>query len=452
MMRTIFLCTAMLYRFFGVCYMDIANYYVYLETCQDRFCYAVRGINISYNTNSQAVSLLCATPTPLDEEETLPRAIAKGATTYEDVKQLMNVDFSVVQPCNDTNPLLLEDDRGGSHAVAISVFYQDFGPDGPQNGFTRGNMFIHGVIINFQSNGSVSILTPVWANHPERTNLTFNETSSHCSVYEDADKRACVCKENNAREYCLHLDYKQFDPSRTDKNSSTNKIEYHYYHIYGRLTVNNLHYYYYFEMYTDKLFQYYMYVQRYSASTLREAGGNQSISLCMSYNGTALEVEYNWQRNMCKIVTIKNANQNFTLFAKFHDAEWHSLLWFDYLRWTKSYIPGYCSYDEQILDDVVHPFAICMRRNVTEKFYKNNTQGGLTSTTLRITTDYSESSDSVNEESLSTVPSTLIPTLLDQDCIKEDLSRIAGMRSTEDEMTSVMSLDSSHKEKETHLT
>ncbi|KAI1703362.1 hypothetical protein Ddc_16575 [Ditylenchus destructor] len=116
----------------------------------------------------------------------------------------------------------------------------------------------------------------------------------------------------------------------------------------------------------------------------------------------------------------KKKQSNFTAFAKFHDNKWHSLLWFDYLRWSKSYIPGNCSYEEQILDGIVHPFAICMRRNVTEKFYKNIIQGDQTSSTLKITTDYGEYS-------------SLAPLLLDQDDTEEGLLRIAEMRNITDE-------------------
>ncbi|KAI1692229.1 hypothetical protein Ddc_23733 [Ditylenchus destructor] len=127
------------------------------------------------------------------------------------------------------------------------------------------------------------------------------------------------------------------------------------------------------------------------------------------------------QYHTSMLLTIK-IHSNFTVFAKFHDNEWHSLMWFDYQKWSKSYIPGNCSYEEQVLDGVVHPFAICMRRNVTEKFYKNITQGDQTSSTLRITTDYAETSESV------------APILLDQEDIEEGISRIAQMSNITEEM------------------
>ncbi|KAI1702329.1 hypothetical protein DdX_15511 [Ditylenchus destructor] len=179
-----------------------------------------------------------------------------------------------------------------------------------------------------------------------------------------------------------------------------------------------------------------MYVQRYSASAVREAGGNESVSLCMSYNGSEAEVEDNWKRLICYGHSINipiTAHSNFTVFAKFHDGEWHSLLWFDYLKWSKSYIPGNCSYEEQVLDGIVHPFAICMRRNVTEKFYKNITQVDETSSTLRITecNDYAETSESIKETSQSINPSSVTPTLLDQD--DTGFSRMDEVRNVEDE-------------------
>ncbi|KAI1697768.1 hypothetical protein DdX_18283 [Ditylenchus destructor] len=390
-----------------------------MEACQDRFCYAIREINVSYNTENQAVSLLCTTPMPLDEEETLPRAIAKGSNIYEiDIQYYANIlAYTADQPCNDTTPLLFELISGESHMFQVSILYQDF-----PGGHLTGEVALRSIAMNIHPNNSITVATMSSDTFGqldiEKEDQMLNETSLECSVYEDDYKRACFCKGNHARDYCLQHAPKMLDPSGKG---------YKYYHIYGKLTLDNLVYYYYFELNG-------ICVQRNSASALREAGGNESMSLCMSYNGTAAEAEYNSEK-LCRdtyTMILKEKQSNFTVFAKFHDDEWHSLMWFDYLRWSKSYDPGNCSYEEQVLDGVVHPFAICMRRNVTEKFYKNVTQVDQTSSTFRITTDYTETGDSVNEESQSTVPSTLIPTLLDQDGIK-DLSRIAEVRSIEDE-------------------
>ncbi|KAI1694443.1 MeTHuselah like protein [Ditylenchus destructor] len=437
MMRAVFLCTATLYTFFGVCYMDIATYYIYLESCEDEFCYAVRGINISYNTENQDVSLLCTIPKPLDEEETLPRAIARAATTYiPDERDKLGL--TPLQPCNDTNPLLLKHIQGDSHDIAVAVFYQDFGPHGPENECKHGDIFLHSVIIDFQPNGSVYIMTTIndfGVAIREKTNLTFNETSSHCSVFEDANKRACICKENHARKFCL---------DRLRQNLDTSGKSSEYYHIYGMRNINYMRYYYYFKIHRDRLVVG-LYVQRYSASVLREAGGNESMSLCISYNGSASGAQYNWKRYIClsNNILVSKEQSNFTVFAKFHDNEWHSLMWFDYLRWSKSYDPGNCSYEEQILDGVVHPFAICMRRNVTEKFYKNVTQVDQTSSTLRITAEYNTSVQKTTQSTASPTTKTVMEpsSLLDQDDIEESLLRIAEMRNISGEIvTDVLSI------------
>ncbi|KAI1696566.1 hypothetical protein DdX_18985 [Ditylenchus destructor] len=78
-----------------------------------------------------------------------------------------------------------------------------------------------------------------------------------------------------------------------------------------------------------------------------------------------------------------------------------------------------------------------MRRNITEKYYKNITQGGQTSSTLRITTDRSEP---VTETSPSTITSIFAPIILDQHDIEEGLSQIADIRNiTEEMMNNVLS-------------
>ncbi|KAI1697767.1 MeTHuselah like protein [Ditylenchus destructor] len=428
-MCAIFLRIAILYAFCGVCCMEIATYYVYLEGCQDRFCYAVREMNVTYNTETQNVTLLCTTPMPLDEEETLPRALVKAANFYESVPTVFV--YSDYQPCNDTTPLLLEFISGQSHVISVEIAYYDF--QNKQLNVDTGyysyiqEIGLNPILLNFQPNGSVTVMKPMYSKAPEKTNLTFNETSYQCSIYEDVDKRACFCKENQARLYCLRQEYHKLDPSR--KGSE-------YYHIYGRLIMDQMHYNYYFEV--TSVYPFNMYVQRYSASVLLESGGEESMELCVSNNGSAAEAEYNWHRYcLGRYMEVRKVQSNFTVFAKFHDDNWHSLMWFDYLRWSKSYDPGNCSYEEQVLDGVVHPFAICMRRNVTEKFYKNITQVDQTSSTLRITTDYAETSESINGQS--TIQSSFA--LLDQDDIEEDLSRIAEMRNISGEIvTDVLSI------------
>ncbi|KAI1713777.1 hypothetical protein Ddc_11668 [Ditylenchus destructor] len=94
-----------------------------MEACFDRFCYAVKGITVSYNVESKDISLLCTSALPLDEEETLPKAEVKGSDGWP------------AWPCNDTTALLIEavsstDDQGSSASVSIS--YHDF-PDNPQS-------------------------------------------------------------------------------------------------------------------------------------------------------------------------------------------------------------------------------------------------------------------------------------------------------------------------------
>ncbi|KAI1703365.1 hypothetical protein Ddc_16578 [Ditylenchus destructor] len=397
-----------------------------MEACQDRFCYAVRGINVSYNTENQDVSLLCATPMPLDEEETLPRAEDRGATVYESGSNAFV--YTTYQLCNDTAPLLLKYISGESHVVSVSIVYYDF----PGSYFLGKGHPVNNLLINFQPNGSVNVITPMFGKAPIKTNLTFNETSSQCSIYEDAETRACFCKENNAKEYCSRQNYSKLDPLR--KGSE-------YYHIYGKLlAMDNLYYYYYFEI-IHLTYPLNLHIQRNSASALLETGGNESMSLCVSYNGSVAEAKYNSiQYCLGVFITVLSTKQNFTVFAKFHDGKWHSLLWFDYLRWSKSYIPGNCSYEEQILDGIVHPFAICMRRNVTEKFYKNITQIDQISSTLSITRDYSNpvTKSSKSKASLTTKKVMEPSTLLDQNDIEESLLQIAEMKNISEEIVTVV--------------
>ncbi|KAI1702328.1 hypothetical protein DdX_15510 [Ditylenchus destructor] len=215
MLRAKYFSIAILFAFSRFCHMNIATYYIYLESCQDRFCYAVRGINISYNTENQDVSLVCAEPVSLDEEETLPRAIVEGATSYVP-DEPQQYGLTPIQLCNDTNPLLLEHVQGDSHDVVVVVFHEDFDLAVLDKDYTNVNivLFPHSVTINFQPNGSVNIIKPMWSKASEKTNLTFNETSSQCSVYEDANKRACICKENHARDHCLDRLRQKLDPSR----------------------------------------------------------------------------------------------------------------------------------------------------------------------------------------------------------------------------------------------
>ncbi|KAI1713115.1 MeTHuselah like protein [Ditylenchus destructor] len=388
MMRNIFVYIIIFCTLSRFCYTTTVTYYVYMEACFDRFCYAIKGINVSYNTESKDISLLCTAALPLDDEETLPKAEAKGSNGWP------------VQPCNDTTALLLKyvTDSQSDSSASVLISYHDF-PDTPQSRgrwkTEPGEMTVANIVINIQRNGSISV---------EDKHLINNEPMWQCNIYEHAYKRACFCKENHARDYCLHRAYQKFDPLRPDKE---------YYHIYGALTTNDLHYYYYFEIHSDKNRD--IYVQLTSASVLRETGGGESISLCVSYNGSASEVErisemecYGTQMDIAK-----EKHSNFTAFGKLEvNDKWQSLMWFDYLTWSKSYIPGNCSFEKQVIDGTMHQFAICMRRNVTEKFYKKITQD--------IQSDSTSMDNGYNETDTSTLSS-----LIDDEDIDEALAQIA---------------------------
>ncbi|KAI1691491.1 hypothetical protein DdX_21850 [Ditylenchus destructor] len=211
MVRAIFF--SILFAFGHVGHTNIVTYYVYMEACQGRFCYAVRGINISYNTENQEVTLLCTAPAPLDEEETLPRAVAKGANAYE-TETPNRLVYAADLPCNDTTPLLLEFISGESHFIAVSVVYHDF-YDKQSSLVVPQETTLNSMLINLQPNGSVTVIT-IMGSSPKKANVTFNETMYQCSVFEDVYKRACFCKDNYAREFCLRHDYRELDPSRTE--------------------------------------------------------------------------------------------------------------------------------------------------------------------------------------------------------------------------------------------
>ncbi|KAI1696567.1 hypothetical protein DdX_18986 [Ditylenchus destructor] len=183
-----------------------------------------------------------ALPAPFDEEETLPRAVAKGANAYE-TETPNRLVYAADLPCNDTTPLLLEFISGESHFIAVSVVYHDF-YDKQSSLVVPQETTLNSMLINLQPNGSVTVIT-IMGSSPKKANVTFNETMYQCSVFEDVYKRHAFVKtimpENSA---CVMIIVSWI---RQERN-------------------------------------------------MNESGGNEPISLCESENGSAAELEYNSER------------------------------------------------------------------------------------------------------------------------------------------------------------
>ncbi|KAI1713099.1 hypothetical protein DdX_09171 [Ditylenchus destructor] len=377
MIYKVTICLLILLTLSTLCLPSKVTYYAYIESCKDRLCYSVNGISITYYYDSKAISLLCATPTPLRAEETLRPADMRAANSKGYNGGF--VEAGGRKFCNNSEPLYFKFLNGfdstyldKSHGVSLFMAYENYDNSGI-------------LYLKFNESGSLRL------DLSYGTNLTIDDSQWNCSVYEHQSTRACVCLENRSMEFCLKMPSEKFDPI-------VSSIE--YYHIYGSLTWGDVLYHYYFEIFNNHNKDHFHF-RCETFSILYDTGGEENISVIgISVNSTATSPDrsgYYYQRRCfakdeANLSVLKEKYDNFTVFVDLpHTTKngkeymWHSLLWFHWPTWSGRYKPGKCSHqNETFPEDNTHIFSVCMRWNVTEKFYNGILQEYGSSTAITV--------------------------------------------------------------------
>ncbi|KAI1705306.1 MeTHuselah (aging-associated GPCR) like protein [Ditylenchus destructor] len=93
--------------------LNSVTYYGYIELCLSELCYAIPGINVTYDIDNDNISMSCSTPIPLDMEETLPVAQINGQLEWSKGRS---------KPCNDSTPLVYHFIKGDTHVTDYHIY------------------------------------------------------------------------------------------------------------------------------------------------------------------------------------------------------------------------------------------------------------------------------------------------------------------------------------------